>query len=103
MTSATDTPLRAEARVRTIKPSGYLQQLCKHFQHKLPATFDARQGRIDFPFGSCALEADPEADILTLQASAGTPEDLSRLEDVIARHLERFAFREEMRIEWRRE
>ena len=34
-------------------------------------------------------------------ASAGSAEDLARLEDVVVRHLVHFAFREELEIDWR--
>jgi hypothetical protein len=90
----------AAAEVRTPKASGYLQQLCKHFGHKLPVRFDDCAGRIEFPMGVCTLEAAPDAGILTLRASAASPEDLARLEDVVARHLVRFAFREALEVAW---
>ena len=90
---------RAKAHVATERASKYLQQLCKHFEHRTPATFDAAAGAISFPFGEAKLAAD--AQTLTLVAEAGSAEDLERLEDVIARHLVRFAFREELAIDWR--
>jgi len=90
---------RAQAHVPTAHASKYLQQLCKHFQHRAPATFDADAGAITFPFGEAKLVAD--AATLTIVAEAAGAEDLARLEDVIARHLARFAFREDLAIEWR--
>ena len=93
----------AVALVRTAKASSYLQQLCKHFGHKLPVSFDPREGRIEFAMGVCALEAAPGAETLALRASAASAEDLTRLEDVVARHLLRFAFREQLEIDWRPE
>ena len=90
---------RAEAHVATEHASKYLQQLCKHFQHRTPAHFDAHVGAITFPFGEAKLAAD--ARTLSLVAEAGSAEDLERLEDVVARHLVRFAFREALAIEWR--
>ena len=35
---------------------------------------------------------------MTVEAS--DPEALAQLQDVVARHLERFAFREELAIDW---
>jgi uncharacterized protein len=90
---------RAQARIETEQASKYLQQLCKHFQHKLPASFDATAGRIEFPAGETRLAADAQA--LTIALQAANADDLIRLKDVVARHLERFAFREALRIEWR--
>ncbi len=91
--------LRAQAQIPTASASKYLQQLCKHFQHKLPATFDPQAGQITFPFGETKLAAGDQA--LTILVEAADGEDLERLKDVVARHLQRFAFREELEIAWR--
>lgn len=88
----------ATARVPTEKGSRYLQQLCKHFAHKLPVTFDEHAGSIAFSIGECALKADAEALIITATAPVET--DMDQLKDVIVRHLVRFAFREELQVEW---
>jgi hypothetical protein len=90
----------SQAAVETGKASGYLQQLCKHFGHKIPVQFDSMHGRIEFPMGVCDLDAAAEPNVLRLRASAATADDLSRLEDVVARHLVRFAFREELEVAW---
>ncbi|HWL71072.1 MAG TPA: DUF2218 domain-containing protein [Geminicoccus sp.] len=97
-----DAMLSSEARVPTAVPSRYLQQLCKHFQHKLPAEFDPRHGRVAFPAGQCELAALAEAGILHLRVTARDEKGLARLEDVVGRHLERFAFREKPEIHWTR-
>ena len=39
------------ARIDTDGASIYLQQLCKHFAHKLPVTHDAASGSIAFARG----------------------------------------------------
>ena len=38
----------SHAEIPTASASRYLQQLCKHFAHKLPVTFDPAEGRIGF-------------------------------------------------------
>ena len=91
---------RSDARISTVSASRYLQQLCKHFAHKIPVKFDSQSGQIDFPIGICALEADSDA--LRLSLTTGDALQLSPLEDVVARHLLRFAFREELQIDWQR-
>lgn len=88
----------ATARVPTEKASRYLQQLCKHFAHKLPVTFDEHKGSITFQIGECALTADGE--VLTITATSPGEVELEQLKDVIVRHLVRFAFREELPVEW---
>lgn len=95
----TSTPtLRRRAEIPTPQASRYLQQLCKHFQHKIPVTFDPTEGRIEFSMGISELRAEPA--VLVLEVVARDPADLPTLEDVIARHLVRFAFREEIAITW---
>lgn len=88
----------SRADVATPRASRYLQQLCKHFAHKIPVTFDASAGQITFQGGVCRLNA--EGDRLALSLDAPDPAALDRLQDVVARHLVRFAFREEMQIDW---
>lgn len=88
----------SQARVTTELASRYLQQLCKHFAHKLPVTFDPERGRIEFSIGVCELTAAPG--VLTMCAEAADDTALTQLEQVVARHLERFAFREPPEIAW---
>lgn len=96
----TSTPSVSEAEVRTAKASGYLQQLCKHFGHRIPVSFDADRGRIEFEKGVCELDAARAPEILHMRVSAESPEARARLEEVVGSHLVRFAFREEMRVDW---
>ncbi len=90
-----------ESRVATAHGSRYLQQLCKHWSHKFTVDFTPERGMIDFGEGrSCALMAEAEA--LTLRATVPEGGDTARFEGVIAEHLQRFAFREELQIGWSR-
>ncbi len=91
--------VRSTAVVRTPKAAGYLAQLCKHFAHRVPASHEGNAGRVSFPRGECRLAA--EGDLLTITVEAGDPEGVAQLEEVVARHLERFAFREELTIDWK--
>ena len=92
--------IHSEARVSTTRASRYLGQLCKHFEHRIPATYTGDHGRLEFESGVCLLDA---ADgTLVLRAEAKDEEQLGRLENVVARHLERFAFRDKPEIRWTR-
>lgn len=95
----TDHATRSTAAIPTEHASRYLQQLCKHFAHKLPVSFDPAAGSIGFDIGECRLQA--EGGTLRLEAEAPDEARLARLKEVIASHLLRFAFREELTIDWR--
>jgi hypothetical protein len=89
------------ARVPTHSASRYLQQLAKHWSHKMAVTFDEREGLIDFPNGArLAMRADSDSLDLVLTVPAG--EDVARMREVVAAHLDRFAFREApLPFDWR--
>jgi len=91
--------LQAHARIGTATASRSLQQLCKHFAHKLPVSHDDATGQIHFPMGDCRLTADDGA--LTLSLRASSPAEMAQLKEVVLRHLERFAFREQLAVDWR--
>jgi hypothetical protein len=89
--------MQSTAVVRTPHAARYLGQLVKHFAHRLPAQMSDRGGRIEFPFGICTLNA---GETLVLKVDAA-PENLAKLENVVARHLERFSFREpDLAVHW---
>ncbi|MBY8978024.1 DUF2218 domain-containing protein [Rhodobacteraceae bacterium NNCM2] len=85
------------ATISSTRASGYLQQLCKHFGHKIPVEYTESDGRIELPFGTCRLKASDNVLTMTVE---GAPDDIARLEKVIGDHLARFAFRENPSIEW---
>ena len=90
--------IRHTADVQTVRAPIYLQQLCKHFGHKVPVTFDTNQGEIALPMGLCALSAGDAS--LHIETEAETQRDANRLNHVVGSHLERFAFRENPKIDW---
>jgi hypothetical protein len=87
------------AQLESERASIYLQQLCKHFAHKLPVEFTPDQGKISFQDGTCLLAA--SGNHLTMKVEADDADRLARVQDVVERHLVRFAFREQATIEWR--
>ncbi|WP_457936330.1 DUF2218 domain-containing protein [Mesorhizobium sp. 10J20-29] len=90
---------RSTAHLSTPRASGYLQQLCKHFGHKVPVDFTPEAGEVTLPSGTCALRV--ESEVLTLDV-VGEAENLEKLEKVIGDHLVRFAFRENITLTWHR-
>ncbi|MCB1357245.1 MAG: DUF2218 domain-containing protein [Maritimibacter sp.] len=63
---------RSRTVVQTAKASQHLQQLFKHFAHKRPVEFTAEQGRIEFDFGLCLLDASAHGGPLTFMVQAAT-------------------------------
>lgn len=84
--------------ITTPNASRYLQQLCKHWSHKFEVEFTSQQGRIIFTDGRIVtLKASNE----TLDITAEAPlETQAQLEDIIAKHIIKFAFREELVFNW---
>jgi len=90
--------LTSTATVVTPKAAGYAAQLAKHFAHRIPARFEGDEGEIAFQAGTCRLRV--AGDRLTMTVEGASPEAIATLQDVVARHLLRFAFRDELAVEW---
>lgn len=87
------------ARVVTDQPARYIKQVVSHLGHKLTTELiDEGTGVVVFETGRCTMTA--EAGVLLLNASAVDAESLSRVRDVLGRHLERFGGREGLRVVW---
>ena len=90
------------ALVPTASGSRYMQQLCKHWAHNLAVEFDAREGRVIFPRDARGADWPGDAlvtmtvgdDGLTCRIDATSSGQLEGLKGAVARHLDRFAFRE---------
>lgn len=88
----------AETTIRTALGSRYLQQLCKHFAHKITVQYDKTDGRADFGFGTCVMAAAENS--LTLRCEADTRELLGRVHYIVDDHVRRFTWREKPAIDW---
>lgn len=87
--------MRSTATIPTAQGSRYLQQLCKHWSHKMPVDFTPERGLIAFPNkGGCTLEAEDDGLHVTLDFE--NADDLPRMQQVVFDHIKRFAFREEL-------
>ena len=85
----------SEATVPTKSASRYLQQLCKHWSHKFAVEFNPQHGTIPFDASrACILDA--ADDHLTIRIEVADAATLERMQDVVADHLKRFAFREDI-------
>jgi hypothetical protein len=82
----------ARASVPTESGSKYVEQLCKHWAHKLPVTFEGNTGVVTFDASVTTMIA--QANAIEVSIRGEDREAIERLKDVVARHLDRFAFRE---------
>jgi hypothetical protein len=100
----------SSVRVPTAHASRYLQQLCKHWGHNLAVTFSESEGTVTFPRNArgadwpsdatLALQAHDDGLDCRLETSAAG--QLEALKGAVARHLDRFAFREApLPFDWR--
>ena len=93
----------------TTHASRYLQQLCKHWQHNMDVEFDAGRGTVRFPRDARGADWPKDAlvtmiahpDTLECRIDASAQGQLEGLKQALARHLDRFAFREApLRFDW---
>jgi hypothetical protein len=83
----------------TASGSRYLQQLCKHWSHRFEVEFTETRGQIRFPAGCATLEAREDALIVTVETEEA--ETVEQIKLTVAKHLDRFAFREApLPFEW---
>jgi hypothetical protein len=112
--------LAAEAQVKTEDPGRYLTQLCRHAQqvHRMRhrprnhggdgqpppkvqhVECSETSGTISFGWGQCTMQA--SSGTLTLRAEAADEERLQRVQDIIARDIERFGKRNQLTVSWQR-
>ena len=100
----------ATAAVPTAQASKYLQQLCKHWQHNLAVEFTPDHGTVVFPKDArradwpddALVTFDAGAETLDVRIDASSEGQLDGLKGAVARHLDRFAFREApLSFDWR--
>ncbi|PQM27878.1 DUF2218 domain-containing protein [Sphingopyxis lindanitolerans] len=101
----------AAAQAPTDHASKYLQQLCKHWQHNLAVVFTPEHGTVTFPRDARGAEWATDALVtfdagpgaLSVRIDASSDEHLEAMKGVVARHLDRFAFREApLAFDWQR-
>ena len=88
----------AKASVPTANAAKYLQQVCKHWSHRLEVDLSDRKGVVRFPAAVVQFEASDDALLVAIE---GEESETERMKGVVASHLDRFAFREApLRFDW---
>lgn len=80
-------------KVKTQNGGKYVRQLCKHWSHKLETQVDGDTGTVTFPNAVTVMAAD--ADGIAITITGEDRDAVQGLTDVVARHIDRFAFRED--------
>lgn len=91
-------PRAARARVETPNAARYMKALCNHFERKVPAQYDGTHGVAHFSFGTCEMDAQPDALLLHIAAEDETA--FERVKHVVEDHLVRFGSKENLQIAW---
>jgi hypothetical protein len=82
----------AKAHVPTTNAAKYLQQLCKHWSHRLRVELQEGVGTVHFPDAVATMTA--RSSDLVVSVEADDEQMLDLIKGVVAKHLDRFAFRE---------
>ncbi|WP_395333553.1 DUF2218 domain-containing protein [Novosphingobium sp. BL-8H] len=80
------------AQVATPNGAKYVLQLCKHWSHKLETKVEGSTGTVTFPTAVATMAADDVG--IAIAITGEDRENVEQLTDVVARHIDRFAFRE---------
>ena len=90
----------AKASVPTVNAAKYMQQLCKHWSHKLEVDLSEQKCVVKFPTAVATFDAGADALQVTIEGEES--EAIERMKGVVASHLDRFAFREApLKFDWR--
>jgi uncharacterized protein len=99
MSNSSETKFRSVGTVQTETAGAYVRKLCKHWSHKLQVRYDEQSGEINFPMGYCELDARQPGKLLIYPVAADAAA-LQTIQQVVGSHLQRFATRETLTIEW---
>ena len=90
--------IQQQAIATTTEASRILQRLCYHFGRKVEASWDAQQGVVRFPWGTCEMRA--TAATLTLVCIGLDEAALASARQVIDGHMALFTRKNPMHLHW---
>ena len=93
----------SRADVATGAPARYAKQLISHLGRKVPFTGDAITTPATAVIGGATAGIVVGEGVLTLEAAGDDEESVARVEQVLGSHLERFAQREALTVQWVRD
>lgn len=89
---------KSTSKIKTAAASSYIGKLCRHFAHKIETEYTPATGKAIFPGGICLMQADTEQ--LIFEIEADDSEGIEKIKGVLERHLVKFAYKEDLIIEW---
>lgn len=92
--------LSSRADVVTERPERWAKQLVSHISHKAP--HERTEGGDELTIGDGLGVVAVRPGLVVLEAYANSDETLARVEDVLGRHLERFAEKDGLTVVWSR-
>ena len=90
--------MKTTTTIATKAGASYIGKLCRHFVHKIEASYEGNTGKAIFPFGTCLMQADAES--LTFEVDAHDAEGAEKIKGALDRHLIKFAYKEQLEINW---
>ncbi|MEM7118824.1 MAG: DUF2218 domain-containing protein [Chloroflexota bacterium] len=88
----------ATAEVDTPNAIRYVKALSNHFNRKADGNYEGNRGVVNFAFGDAELKAIDGT--IHMRVAAESDMMFARVKDVVGGHLERFAQKEELSVEW---
>lgn len=102
-TAGQDRTIGSRADVATGAAARYAKQLISHLGRKVPFTGDAITAPATAVIGAATAGIVVGEGVLTLEAAGDDEESVARVEQVLGSHLERFAQREALTVQWVRD
>jgi hypothetical protein len=92
--------ITSTAEVLTDRSERFAKQLVTHLGRKIE--WVTEDGVSTASFGTASASVAPTDGVLVLTASGTSLEEVAQIEDALARHLHKFAFRHPVEISWNR-
>jgi len=88
----------ASAHVAIPNPPRYMNRLAKHFEHRVTVQRDERRASVSFPDAPCTMQASDTH--LDIRIETTSTDALTRLQEVVTRHLKQVASQEKFEVQW---
>ncbi|MCG8492182.1 MAG: DUF2218 domain-containing protein [Sneathiellales bacterium] len=85
--------------IETEHASKYLNQLCKHFAHKVEVEYDDVKAHVSFIPGPCKMLS--KDGLLIVEGQSELDQGLLIIQSIIDQHIKKFAWREELSLDWK--